>query len=219
MYLHLPDVFSLLKDNLDYIVNAACADLRYDQLQMTSYNYRPALVVDAVFSAFGTTAFQLLDTSSSPTHSSFSLLRDMVLSTFDQVDQLAANNIIGSRDMRSLLRVMNVIVYRAVPPMQFIGCANDEITEGVQQIQTALLTGRGFNKLFLTSSPAASVPTLRQDTARVGNVASTTFDFKSQVEHAIDSFCYELDQLFPVDSVPKLESKMYFDSLIRYVFM
>jgi hypothetical protein len=199
MYLHLPDVFALLKGNLDYIVNAACADLRFDQLSSKGYNYRPALVVDAVFSAFGSSAFDIENTLS-PTQSSFSLLKEMVLSTFDQVDQLAARCIIGNQDIRSLLRVMNVIVYRAVSPMQFIGSANSEITEGVEQVQTALLTGRGFNKMFLSTHTQKHKEPL---TFEVPVDSFGTSSMQLEVEYELEKFYRELNELFPEDGIPK----------------
>lgn len=199
MYLHLPDIFSLLKGNLDYIVNAACADLRFDQLGLKGYNYRPALVVDAVFSAFGSSAFNIQE-NSSPTHSSFSLLKDMVLCTFDQVDQLAARNIIVNQDIRSLLRVMNVIVYRAVPPLQFIGAAGLEITEGVDQVQTALLTGRGFNRMFISPSSQKHKESIQTE---IQADSLGTNSLKCQIEYELEKFGRDLDELFPDDTISK----------------
>ena len=136
IYLEYDDVYSMLKDNLDYVVDNTCVQLRnsvtlsYMHTHSSRYNYRSALVVDAVFGAFGCSLFTSSnELNESKAQASFSMLKDMILDTLDNVDQLAATSNISQPCVLSLIRVMNVMVYHALEPHRFVGIADEEISE------------------------------------------------------------------------------------------
>ena len=178
MYLDYNDVYEMLKENIDYIVDNACIQLRNSvTLSPTSmelmtpssrnYNYRSALVVDAVFNALGSSVFQSNNPGDeSKSQVSFSMLKDMILDTIDNIDQLAATSSIAQPHTLSLIRVMNVMVYHALEPRKFIGIADNEIQEGMapaQAASTIAWSKSGSSKVFLpsssSSSPSPSTPT------------------------------------------------------------
>ena len=98
IYLEYDDVYSMLKDNLDYVVDNTCVQLRnsvtlsYMHTHSSRYNYRSALVVDAVFGAFGCSLFTSSnELNESKAQASFSMLKDMILDTLDILHNLNIN--------------------------------------------------------------------------------------------------------------------------------
>ena len=199
IYMDYNDVYDMLRNNLDYIVDHACIQLRNtvtlgtpsspsnssnsnsnsttvtqvsSSLFNYNYNYRTALVVDAVFSALGNSVFQLSTSSSSDNirmidpldtnmtiQNSFSMLKDMVLDTLDNIDQLAATSSLTQPHTLSLIRVMNVMVYHAIEPKKFTGIAQIDIQEGMipaQAASTIAWSKTGSSKVFLPSSSSSS---------------------------------------------------------------
>ena len=138
IYMDYRDVYDMLKDNLDYVVDNACVQLRNSVTLSSKYHHLrriiiiDPLVVDAVFSSLGGSVFQTgAVVAQSKTQDSFSMLKDMILDTLITSINWPPRPTIAQPYALSLIRVMNVMVYRALQPKQFFGAANEDIQEGV----------------------------------------------------------------------------------------